>query len=93
MEDFDTAIKNVFRKIMSEEACDMAGIIFSSDNEKSAFIENAWIDYGDDIEEHIIGNCGEGDAFLDASQEEQEAYVREAIKDNSKSLFDDSFLE
>ena len=93
MNDFDTVIKNVFRKVMDEEACDLAELVFNSANEKSAFIENAWNDYGDDIEEHIIGSCGEGDAFLDASEEKQKAYVRKAIKDNSDVIFDDSFLE
>ena len=93
MNDFDTAIKNVFRKVMSEETCDQVGLTFSSQNEKSAFIENVWNDCGDEIEENIISNCGEGDAFIDASEEEQKAYVRKAIKDNSDIIFDDSFLE
>ena len=84
-------IETLFKKQMFENVCDFAETLFTSEVEKTEFINKAWEDYGDDIEEHINGAVG--DTFNEQPTKEKERLIREAIKDNFESIFDKLFDE
>lgn len=79
------SIEAIFKKQMAEYACDLAEILFNSEEEKTAFINKAWTDYGDDIEEHVIGEIGVD--FSKQNDDVKEKLVIEAIKDNFEGIF------
>ena len=92
MNEFEKEVKATFKKIMAEEACDLAEVLFNSEDEKSVFIANVWNDYGDDIEQHVYGAVTEAE-FMNSTNAKKEELVRNAIKDNFESIFDKSFNE
>ena len=89
---FTEAVKKHFMDAMSVEACDMAEVLFNSIHEKHCFIENAWHDYGDDIEAFVDGE-GSMEEFLELPNPAQYEVVLGAIKANFESIFDKSFDE
>lgn len=92
MNKFEKEVQAFFKKIMAEEACDIADVIFTSIGEKKVFIANSWNDYGDDIEQYIYGAVTE-DGFMKLTDEEKKDIMRNAIKDNFESIFDKTFDE
>lgn len=90
-EDFDEAaysekVKELFTKVLADEACDLAEIQFKDETEKQKYIENAIEQYIDDIEAHIEGDV-EPEKFMTLADDVKLEKVKAAIADNSESIF------
>jgi hypothetical protein len=85
-EEFHEKVKELFTKILSDEACDLAEIQFKDDAEKESYITNAINEYLDDIEEHIEGDV-KPEEFMTLADDVKTEKVKAAIADNSESIF------
>ena len=85
-EKFTEVVKALFEENM-KDACDLAECIFVSTEERNDFIQNAWKEYGDDIEAFVDGE-GSIDEFLELHPWVQSEVVIGAIKANFESIFD-----
>lgn len=90
-EKFTEVVKELFIENM-KDACDLAECVFVSAEERSSFIQNAWQEYGDDIEAFVDGE-GSIDEFLELSPWVQSEVVIGAIKANFESIFDKPYDE
>ena len=79
-------IKELFSKILADEACDLAEIVFKDEAEKQQYIDNAIETYIDDIEAHIEGDV-DPEEFMTLADDIQEEKVKAAIADNSEAIF------
>lgn len=84
--EYHEKVKDLFAKILGDEACDLAEIQFKDDAEKKSYIDNAIDNYIDDIEAHIEGDV-EPEAFMTLADDIKEEKVKAAIADNSESIF------
>ena len=85
-EDFSEKVKELFAKVLSDEACDLAEIVFKDETEKQKYIENAINEYVDDIEAHIEGDI-EPEKFMTLADDIKLEKVKAAIADNSEAIF------
>jgi hypothetical protein len=85
-QEYQETVKELFTRILDEEACDLAELVFTSNAEKQDYITDAAIEYIDDIEEHIEGEY-EPEEFMNLSYDEQCDLVKAAIADNSEAIF------
>jgi hypothetical protein len=85
-QEFQSTVKEIYSRILDDEACDLAGLVFTDNNEKQNYITNSIIEYIDDIEAHIEGEY-EPEEFMNLSYDEQYELVQAAIADNSESIF------
>lgn len=85
-QEYQETVKELFTRILDEEACDLAELVFTSNAEKQDYITGAVIEYIDDIEAHIEGEY-EPEEFMNLSYDEQYDLVQAAIADNSESIF------
>jgi hypothetical protein len=79
-------VKELFTKVLADEACDLAEIQFKNDAEKQKYIENAIKEYIDDIEAHIEGES-EPEEFMTLADDVKLEKVKAAIADNSEAIF------
>jgi hypothetical protein len=79
-------INVLFAKVLADEACDLAEIIFKDEAEKQQYIDNAVDTYIDDIEAHIEGDV-DPEEFMTLADDIQEEKVKAAIADNSEAIF------
>lgn len=84
--DFSNKVSELFKKVLSDEACDLAELIFKNEAEKTAYIENAVKEYLDAIEEHITGDT-EIETFMMLADDVKLEKVKAAIADNSETIF------
>lgn len=80
-------IENIFKQVMKDEAADIFEVIFTSEEEKKNFIDDAWIKYGDDIMENIISNLDLED-FFNLDEDLQTDYMDDAIYENKENIFE-----
>lgn len=85
-EQYHEKVKELFTKVLSDEACDLAEIQFKDDSEKQSYIENAIKNFIDDIEEHIEGEST-FEEFMTLADDVKLEKVKAAIADNSESIF------
>ena len=85
-QEYQETVKELFTRILDEEACDLAELVFTDNDEKQDYITDAAIEYIDDIEEHIEGEY-DPEEFMNLSYDEQYDLVKAAIADNSESIF------
>lgn len=78
-------IKQVFFEVM-KDALDLQEVLFVSEDEREKHIEKLWKDYGDDIEEYIVGFNGEDFDFSTLKKSEQVQQMQFAIFENRESL-------
>lgn len=78
-------VKQVFFEVM-KDALDLQEVLFVNEDEREKHIEKLWNEYGDDIEEYIVGFNGEDVNFSKLKQSEQIEQMKHAIYDNRESL-------
>lgn len=89
VEDFNAyqeKVKELFAKVLREEACDLAGLLFNSEAEKETYIADAAADYLDSIEILIEDQIDQNE-FLLLDEEAQIEMVKSAIAENSEAIF------
>jgi hemerythrin-like domain-containing protein len=86
-EEFSNKVKELFVKVLAEEACDLAELIFKDDAEKQSYIDNAVSEYLDSIEEHILGDVEDESAFMTLADDVKLEKVKAAVADNSEAIF------
>jgi hypothetical protein len=85
-DEYTAKVKELFVKVLKDEACDLAELEFKDESEKQAYIENAVEQYLDDIEEHIEGDV-EFEKFMTLADDVKLDKVKAAIADNSEAIF------
>jgi hypothetical protein len=83
---YNEKVTELFKKVLADEACDLAELIFKDENEKTAYIDNAVNEYIDDIQEHIEGEI-EPKEFMVLADDVKLEKVKAAIADNSEAIF------
>ena len=78
-------VKQVFFEVM-KDALDLQEVLFVNEDEREKHIEKLWKDYGDDIEEYIVGFNGEDFDFSTLKKSEQVQQMQFAIFENRESL-------
>lgn len=83
---YDEKVTELFKKVLADEACDLAQLVFKDENEKTVYIDNAVNEYIDDIQEHIEGEI-EPEEFMALADDVKLEKVKAAIADNSEAIF------
>ena len=83
---YNEKVTELFKKVLADEACDLAELVFKDENEKTAYIDNAVNEYIDDIQEHIEGEI-EPEEFMVLADDVKLEKVKAAIADNSEAIF------
>ena len=91
-EEFSNKVKELFVKVLADEACDLAEIQFKDDAEKQSYIDNAVDEYLDSIEEHILGDVEE-EEFMALADDVKLEKVKAAVADNSEAIFGKDIFE